>query len=444
MTSCALCRREQVINPELLRARFDEQRMLNLAQRLAIPPPTRSRPVAAHMPAAGMGGRKEGNTVALSSPHDESGEKGGHDKDYLRVGGSRPLAVESMTARGHLLFGPWGDVGAMSTEDLRRRWNFSSVQTSTAPSAATIGAASAADLRSSWRELQNMSHASARVSNEHDRVEMHRQTPHGFRFLRDAKSSCEVGTNWGDTHSSGASFELATPDSPCAGGSPLRDLSSRWRALARVPVSAGSSQKKSAGHDVARTRQSNSMLDAHVAHAEDSRQRKLPGETSTMDFGRRVKTRSEVEKPQFDEDIGDATSDFLRQRWNDVLGEGHVGSTEVKELAIRLARAKGAQGVGALPIASLKKCWSPPCSRATGLSPDMHLSTLTDHEERSVGGDDVGSDVAGTFKMSENVSSGSFLVAKTSAASEEAVGAASNVVLYRRWCAANGAAAPVG
>jgi len=61
MTACALCRREQEINPELLRARFDEQRMLNLAQRLAIPPPVSSRRItpSTSTKTVGEGGRRE-------------------------------------------------------------------------------------------------------------------------------------------------------------------------------------------------------------------------------------------------------------------------------------------------------------------------------------------------------------------------------------------------
>lgn len=129
MTSCAICRREQVIDPELLRVQFDEHRMMNLAQRLAIPPPTRPR-----LPKYGSfiasGARVKDALPSAAMENAFLNERNINQGEELVFQSAK---VESLTTHGHLLFGPWGDVGAMTPDDLRRRWKFCCLQTSTTP-----------------------------------------------------------------------------------------------------------------------------------------------------------------------------------------------------------------------------------------------------------------------------------------------------------------------
>lgn len=280
MTSCALCRREQEINPELLRARFDEQRVLNLAQRLAIPPPVCSRPT----------------TSGSSVPAGEGGHNG---KERNRLG-------DTPTSTREMLFGPWGDVGAMSTDDLRRRWKFSA-----APGGATVGAASASELCSSWRELQSRSSTAAL------------QVSHGARTRADNISCSGHAEGFvGQVGGRGSYFPTANPDFPCAGECPLEELSLRWRNFTRIPPETISRPDRA----------------HHVAADETSH-----GEPSPI-FERN--------------DSGGLGAAVLRKRWHEANGVNGVGALTISELRGNLSLAVGSQGVGGIPIAELATRWS--------------------------------------------------------------------------------------
>ncbi|CAM9546109.1 unnamed protein product [Laminaria digitata] len=361
ITSCALCRREQVINPELLRARFDEERMLNLAQRLAIPPPVLSRPSAsgATMPAGGNRERKDTQANnALST------QNLGHEEKDLQSGGggvaSCPLNVESMTSRGQMLFGPWGDVGAMSTDDLRRRWKFSGMETSNAPDAETVGAASAAELRSSWRDLQHLSRAFTYMQTEREVSGTPRQASRGIQARADVSSCSGDAEPRGNEIGSGeCNFQAATPDSPCAGGSSLGELSSRWRTLARAS-SARCSAGNGASDEMSIGVRSSSTKKASADRKRIAELQIVPGQLSVgVSPAPRVLATPTGSSSAFDDDVDSLASDCLQRRWRDAfqLGERDVEATEVRALAARFAMVRDAQG-GGVSNADLKSRWT--------------------------------------------------------------------------------------
>lgn len=279
--------------------------MLNLAQRLAIPPPMRARPSA---------------SVASMTPAE--GEREG--KGGLRSGGTPTLAKE-------MLFGPWGDVGAMSADDLRRRWKFSSVQTS------TVGASSASGIRSCWRELK---HCMYMQSNG--------------EYSRSDSMSCS-----GDaeivTHEVGDSARCsptASPGSPVAGASSPDDLSIRWRNLTKTPPSSSTMAERtsideawgdSGSLDAARLRKrwlEANELDA-VGHLEvgelSARLNHAIGSQGSGGLGAACLWKSWYEANRLD---------------------SSVGHLNVCELSDRLNQAKGSQGVGAIAGASLQNRWN--------------------------------------------------------------------------------------
>lgn len=458
MTSCALCRRKQVINPEVLRARFDEQRMLNLAQRLAIPPPVRARPniSGASMSAGEAGGPKEGGANPASAPSADCGsdQKVPH-REHAAVVTSRPVDVESMTSRGHLLFGPWGDVGAMSPGELRRRWKFSGVQSSAAPVAATVGAASPSELASSWRELQHMSRASMYMRGSREFVGTPLQVSHGSHATRAEVSRCstdrlsihEPNIHLGEV-APGRSSVPASPDSPCAGGAPLSELSARWRELARVPTGTTAVTRRASDAASYGRRPILSF-----AGQEFVDQLRLPGQMRVQGAERRTATsvdvamRVDASQPP-DEDAGSMSSGSLRRRWHKAFHckSRDVGAADVTELAVRLAQAKGSQGVGGLSNAFLRKRWPAACTEDA-----EHEQDDNKHECENAVGDatksgELAIDAPGICVENPSVL-GSNYNAKLSILGEQSVGAASVSALYKRWRAAHGKgsrAAPVG
>lgn len=309
MTACALCRREQEINPELLRARFDEQRMLNLAQRLAIPPPVSSRritPSASTTTAVG-GGRAE--------------------KAGVKLRGS--------TSSREMLFGPWGDVGAMSADDIRRRWKFSSAQTSSSPGAETIGAASASEIRCAWRELQQS------MCMQNQRAVSGAPIP----VSESSHSRANHLSCCGDAHDSVresgddmTGLPNASPHSPCAGASSPTELSIRWRSLPKIPPIRAASKEDS--------------TDAVCS------------------------------------DIGGLSTPCLRVRWRGENGLEGVGHLAVSELSDRLDLAMESQGIGSLSAMSLRERWH----EANGLRGVGHLavSELSDRLDLAIGSQGVG------------------------------------------------------
>lgn len=305
MTSCALCRREQEINPELLRARFDEQRMLNLAQRLSIPPPLRPRPSASAASMAAAEGEREGQ-ARLSS------------------GGSPTLARE-------MLFGPWGDVGAMSADDLRRRWRFGSVQTS------TVGAVSASEIRSSWLELKQCMFMQG--DGEYSRTD---------------SMSCS-----GDTeivvHEIGDRARrspTASPGSPVAGGSSPDDLSVRWRNLTRIPPSDSTKAEETSTDEV--------WGDIGSSDSACLRKRWLEANGAEaighLEVGELSEKLNHAIGSQGSGGLGAAC---LRKSWHEAIGtDTSVGHLNVRELSYRLEEAMGSQGVGATACTTLEKRWN--------------------------------------------------------------------------------------
>lgn len=356
MTSCALCRREQEINPELLRARFDEQRVLNLAQRLAIPPPMCSRPTTSGAPMpAGEGEREE--------------------KERTRLGGT-PASTREM------LFGPWGDVGAMSTDDLRRRWKFSAP-----PGAATVGAASASELRYSWQELQSRSSMYVQREREHLGTAA-LDLSHGA-CTRAENMSCSGNAEAFVSQVSGGEScsPRSSPDSPCAGGTSLGELSVRWCNLTRTPP-ATTSRCDRAHHAVVET-----------SHGEQS--------------------------PIFERnDGGGLSAPVLRKRWHKANGVKGVGALAVSDLRARLSLAIGPQGIGGIPVAELGKRWN---AASTGTEQNTHTN-------------DNGLHVA----VDKGAMEDSVNMMKSPYKRDQAIGAVSTSTLHSMWRAAGDRSAPVG
>lgn len=338
MTSCALCRREQEINPELLRARFDEQRMLNLAQRLAIPPPLRSRPSAstAHMTAA-------------------EGERRGKGAHKSRV--SPTLARE--------MFGPCGDVGAMSADDLRRRWKYTSAQTS------TVGAASASEIRSSWHELMPSDGEQARVES----------------------LSCS-----GDVvHAVGESAtrsSTASPGScsPVAGGSSPDDLSMRWRNLTNIPPSSSTTTEWTSTDEI--------WGDSGSLYAACLRKRWLEANGPGNAVGHlEVGELSErLNHAMGSQGSGSLSAACLRKRWLETNGlDSSVGHLDVGGLSGRLDHAIASQGSGGLNRVCLRKSWLD----ANGLDCSVgHLDAgeLSERLSNAINSQDSGGSSAGSLR----------------------------------------------
>ena len=351
--------------------------MLNLAQRLAIPPPVRSRPSAPGATMSAGGNRERKDNVSSTQ------NVGPEEKDLQTEGAgvaSRPPNVESMTTRGHLLFGPWGDVGAMSADDLRRRWKFSGMETSNAPNAATVGADSAAELRSSWRDLQNLSRAFTCMQNEREVLGTPRQVSRDAQARADVSScSGEAEPHGNEIGSGNCNSQVATPDSPCAGGSSLGELSSRWRTLARVSSGRCSAGSDDAPDEISIGERSSSAKIASVDRKRIAELEIVPGQVSVDASS----TPSVLATPTrsssvFDDDVGSLAGDSLQSRWRDAFrqGERDVGATDVRALAARFSLVKGPQGVGGVPNANLTSRWVAARSKETvGATEERALTT---------------------------------------------------------------------
>ncbi|CAM9206598.1 unnamed protein product [Choristocarpus tenellus] len=108
LNSCALCRQQQVINPEVLRAQFDQTRVANLARRLAIPLPVHP-PAATYglaMSPCSAGKRPKAMAAAVCESTKNEGD-----------------AAVDVSILGKSVSTHSSDVGAMSSADLRHRWN---------------------------------------------------------------------------------------------------------------------------------------------------------------------------------------------------------------------------------------------------------------------------------------------------------------------------------
>lgn len=319
MTSCALCRREQEINPKLLRARFDEQRMLNLAQRLAIPPPVRPRPPTSAAPLSSSEGLRE--------------EK----EEQLRCGGTSPSLAREMLGYG-------GDVGAMSADDLRRRWKFSGLQAPAISGATTVGAASAAELRASWRALENTSCPSMFTTSARD------------AYAEAGSLSCSTDAEVGSR------FPVADLGSPCAGVISPDELTLRWTHLPRIPLARSTLERnRSSIHQTSET------VSRGGGYSEDA-----------MPFG--------------PSDVGDLGASHLRRRWRGAMENSDVGDMESRDLSSRLIRAFGSvEGTGELNAGCLQERSSRPNHGLPGGDTGgLDVSCLRKRWYEAVEGCDVG------------------------------------------------------
>ncbi|CAM9610138.1 unnamed protein product [Ectocarpus sp. 12 AP-2014] len=400
MTSCALCRREQEIDPEQLRARFDEQRMLNLAQRLAIPPPpVRSRPSA--------------TGAAMSA------SEGACEEKEVRV---RVEVVPTSTTEREAFGGLGGDVGAMSSDDLHRRWSCG-VQTASA----TAGAASSSELRSSWRESHDRSHSPMPMHSDGELFSTSCQVLYGADSL-----SCSGHADVG-SHFTGAS-PCRSPESQCARGGRVDSMCLERHSSPRIPSSHfGDDASASAlparggnttpfetsdvgGSDAACLRKrwheavefgdvgdmAVSLLTGRLTLANDLRTCSdgvTPFETSDVGgsdaacLGKRwheamevgdmpvselagrltlpadLSARGEKTTPLETSDVGSLDAGCLGERWYEAMETGDVGDRPVSELARKLALATGLRtcsedalslgrsDVGSLGVACLRKLW---------------------------------------------------------------------------------------
>lgn len=332
--------------------------MLNLAQRLALPPPTRTctTSTSTAQPAAGVVGCKRDSTDASSCAVSESERKSAEVKN-------EEVAPDSLIIKknhDHMLYEPSSDVGAMPADELRLRWKCIGEHLTTLPSAETVGATSAAELRSSWRRLKCMAMTTMTgVRNGGEYVGNPFQVS---RYEDDRGRSGIDGWLGDDGHlEAEISFEgrtfSETPDSLSAGGSSLEELSARWRSLAR-PCSAGSAS-------------SNFIPDRGV-------HRRYPSTTTIgeMDW---IQLYTERSVPSLSEDPFDSTLDIsvqaayvddvgclsnvgLLKRWSKAFDPfskgGDVGEVKVHQLSTRLGLAIESQSVGALSPTSLKERWN--------------------------------------------------------------------------------------
>ncbi|CAM9867462.1 unnamed protein product, partial [Ectocarpus sp. 13 AM-2016] len=319
MTSCALCRREQEIDPEQLRARFDEQRMLNLAQRLAIPPPpVRSRPSA--------------TGAAMSA------SEGACEEKEVRV---RVEVVPTSTMERDVFVGLGGDVGAMSSDDLHRRWSCG-VQTASA----TAGAASSSELRSSWRESHDRSHSTMPMHSEGELFSTSCQVLHGADSL-----SCSGHADVG-SHFTGAS-PCRSPDSHCAEGGRMDPMCLERHSSPRIPSSnfgddASASALPARGGNTAPFETSNvGGSDAACLRKRwheamefgDVGDMPVSGLAGRLTLATDLRTCSEGVTPFETSDVGGSDAACLGKRWHEAMEIGHVGDMPVSELSGRLTLA---------------------------------------------------------------------------------------------------------
>ncbi|CBJ27513.1 conserved unknown protein [Ectocarpus siliculosus] len=393
MTSCALCRREQEIDPEQLRARFDEQRMLNLAQRLAIPPPpVRSRPTA--------------TGAAMSASEGACEEK----EVRVRVG-----VVPTSTTQREVLFGLGGDVGAMSSDDLRRRWSCG-VQTASS----TAGAASSSELRSSWRESHDRSRSPMPIHSEGDLFGTSCQVLHGADSL-----SCSGHADIG-SHFTGAS-PRRSPDSQCAGGGRVNSMCLERHSSLRIPpsnfgIDASASALPARGENTTPFETSDvGGLDAACLRKRRHEAMEFGdvGDMPVSELAGRLtlatdlRTCSEDVTPFETSDVGGSDAACLGKRWHEAMEIGDVGDQRVNELTGRLTLAADllARGekttpfetsdVGGLDAGCLRKRWHeameagdvgdmPVSELARKLAVATGLPTCTE-DALSLGRSDVGS-----------------------------------------------------
>lgn len=448
MTSCALCRREQELNPELLRAQFDERRMLNLAQRLAIPAPLRPRQPTTGFSAPVNVGKKPNLASACSvigggkSVQDQRGDKATPSSS----------SADSMTTRGHLLFGPWSNVGAMTPQELRRRWKL------TRPTS-DVGAMSVKKLASSWQEVQRMSRASAVSVGEHgasgaprsatsSQEPLHAPQGHSaYRWSGDIAASRHAapGGSSSDPHESAA---VVTTNDFSVGSTGPDELSTRWRALRRVPSATGVRRPSSVLSGISAVDwaeveplQTTAYKTKHMLPLTCAERVEAdPVDVGACSHDIMTCTRT----------VGCLASGDLRERWHKAFQalDSCVGAVAVGDLAVRLALAKGPQGVGGMPSADLATRWVSTVVQYSGGHKHERRSkkiprlefTLAPAEGVGVGTakrDAEGCPSHDTVRREQRFTSASNPVSPMSC---QDVGAASTSSLCTRWRNARGAA----
>lgn len=458
ITSCALCRREQVINPELLRAQFDKQRMLNLAQRLAIPAPPRPRPPTSGISTT-VNFEQKLDLEATAAVKGEGKSVKGSDKTA-----SPSSSAESMTTHGHLLFGPWGDVGAMTPQELRRRWTLSNPT-------ADVGAMPVKKLISSWQELQRLSRASAAVSAvEHGASDV---SPIASTSSQPSQAAHSTSTyDWpGDGFSPHNEAPCASLDGLpkpavaitsaeiCVGVACPGELSARWRALVRVPPATGFRRPSSitcrlsvGGSADVQPQVTSAIKPEHTLPITCTR----GTDTACIKFG-----DGESDIMTCSQTVGSLTVADLRQRWNQAFQsvDSDVGAMSVNDLAARLAVARGPQGVGGVSSTNLAERWfSTTLQHAEDRQEEGHATPLDEYglgngpqldciiapiEGSGVVDADRVTDeglAANTVMKDKRFLSASNPVSPTSC---QDVGAASMSTLRMRWHAARVSAAPL-
>jgi hypothetical protein len=133
MTSCALCRKSHTLDPDVLRAQFNQQRLANLTWRLgkSKATPTYSRPQweEPRTPLRPLAKAQGGGSSSLKEDPDM--EKKGSKAQPGPSPPASPLTADVGALPSHLLsararrlraFDTDGDVGALSSGDLRGRW----------------------------------------------------------------------------------------------------------------------------------------------------------------------------------------------------------------------------------------------------------------------------------------------------------------------------------
>lgn len=444
ITSCALCRREQVINPELLRAQFDKQRMLNLAQRLAIPAPLRPCTPTSEFSTTVNFGQKLDLAATTAAKGEGKGVKGS-DK-----AASSSSSADSMTTHGHLLFGPWGDVGAMTPQELRRRWKLFSLTED-------VGAMPVKKLKSSWQELQRASRASAVVSAvEHGALEVPpivstssqpSQAVHDWP--RDVSSRHNVAPGASLDGQPGPGPTVASTETSVGAACPV-ELSARWRALTRVPLATGFLRASSitSGQSLA------GLADVEPQVTSAAKPKHMLPVTCT--------DTSESGIMRCSQTVGHLTSAELRQRWNQAFQsvDSGVGATAVSDLAARLELARGPQGVGGMSSKNLAKRWVSTTLQCAESSHEEGCATPLDKDGLG-GGPDLGymmapidgGGVVNADRVTDEGLLGATLVMKdkrflsasnpVTLTSCPDVGAVTMATLRMRWCAARAPPAPL-
>ncbi|CAM9301196.1 unnamed protein product [Phaeothamnion confervicola] len=409
-SSCALCRREQVsLNPEVLRAQFDERRMLNLAKRLrslgrdvAVPPvrprPASSQTLVASSAAATSSGARRGHDGAASRKSCGAGAASASSKDAAALAAAGPTATAAAAGLGHLLSGPWGDVGAMPSDELRRRWTrLHRPAAGAAAGAAAFGAA-------------GTSAFGDRVAF-HDDVGAAPQRELRKRWLTlTAVGLAHCGADVGEGSVEELHARLSNAASPRSGSLQSRD----------APIG----RTKTANEALLRAAAAPALWPADAADAVEED----VGAMAAGELARRWAHLTALGRGGSGGDVGADHSAALRRRWASAFVGGASGDSDAtSNAAFGLPKSQD----------KLRRRWTQ-ASRLGAVAPPSPCD----------GADDGVTALAARWAAAHgaDTSVGSVGVAAmcTHWAANESVGAANSAALYARWAAAGGADETVG